>query len=48
MTQDEFQDWFARDVEGGWPALARFIKAEPCDCGEDFCQGWSTRAAVSA
>lgn len=42
MTQAEWKEWFAQGVPGGWAALAPYIRAEPCDCGEDFCRGWVT------
>lgn len=44
VTREEFEAWYASDVDGGWDVLAPFIEAVPCHCGEGFCRGWSTRA----
>lgn len=40
MTKEEFINFYAE--KSGTPVdfLMQYLKAEPCDCGEEFCRGW--------
>lgn len=46
MTEEEFKVYISQDCPNGWDDLAPWLYVEPCDCGEDYCRGWQTRAKL--
>jgi hypothetical protein len=44
MTEAEYKAKRGTGLPNGWADLEPWLEVEPCDCGEPFCDGWSTRA----
>jgi hypothetical protein len=42
VTEDEFKAFLCRDG-ATWEQLAEYLVVVPCDCGEQWCQGWNTQ-----
>jgi hypothetical protein len=40
MTQQEFQECYAKITGFEWTRLEKYLEAVPCKCGKGTCPGW--------